>query len=88
MKTRSTYSLSDFPLGIPGIICGYKNDGEDLPSKIPEMGLLPETPFVILYQAPFSGPLYIEFGQEKSRIALRPEEAEYILVEQQEESKA
>ena len=35
----------------------------------------------ILYQAPFKGPMYIEFGDEKSRIALREEEAQFIIVE-------
>ena len=37
--------------------------------------------FKILFQAPFEGPLYIEFGEEKSRIALREEEARFIIVE-------
>ena len=46
------------------------------------MGLLPNTAFRILYQAPFGGPLYIEFGQEKSRIALRKTEAEFIIVQE------
>jgi len=52
-----------------------------MPNKIIEMGLLPETDFRILYQAPFNGPLYVEFGDEKSRIALRQEEARFIIVE-------
>ena len=52
-----------------------------MPNKIIEMGLLPQTVFKVLYQAPFSGPLYIEFGDEKSRIALREEEARFIIVE-------
>ena len=52
-----------------------------MPNKIIEMGLLPDTPFRILYQAPFRGPLYIEFGDERSRLALREEEAQYIIVE-------
>ncbi len=52
-----------------------------MPNKIIEMGLLPETKFRILYQAPFRGPLYIEFGEEKSRIALREEEARFIVVQ-------
>lgn len=52
-----------------------------MPGKIIEMGLLPETTFRILYQAPFRGPLYIEFGEERSRIALREEEARFIIVE-------
>lgn len=55
-----------------------------MPGKILEMGLLPETCFKILYQAPFRGPLYIEFGEEKSRIALREEEARFIIVERTE----
>ncbi|HEX7870247.1 MAG TPA: FeoA family protein, partial [Chryseobacterium sp.] len=50
-------------------------------TKIIEMGLLPETLFKILYQAPFNGPLYVEFGEEKSRIALRKEEGNFIIVE-------
>ena len=60
---------------------GYDNDHLKMPNKIIEMGLLPETMFRILYQAPFKGPLYIEFGEERSRIALRKEEGEFIIVE-------
>lgn len=60
---------------------GYDNDHLKMPNKIIEMGLLPETVFRILYQAPFKGPLYIEFGEERSRIALRKEEGEFIIVE-------
>ena len=52
-----------------------------MPTKIIEMGLLPETSFIILYQAPFGGPLYIEYGSEKTRIALREAEARFIKVE-------
>ena len=52
-----------------------------MPNKIIEMGLLPETSFVILHQAPFKGPLYIEYGEEKTRVALREEEAKFIFVE-------
>ncbi|WP_095074347.1 FeoA family protein [Chryseobacterium taklimakanense] len=64
-----------------GKITDYDNDDLKMPGKIIEMGLLPDTPFKILYQAPFNGPLYIEFGAEKSRIALREEEARFIIVE-------
>ncbi len=65
-----------------GKILGYDNDYLKMPNKIIEMGLLPETIFRILYQAPFKGPMYVEFGEEKSRIALREEEGEYIIVEE------
>ncbi|MDN5626860.1 MAG: ferrous iron transport protein A [Weeksellaceae bacterium] len=54
-----------------------------MPTKIIEMGLLPETVFRVLYQAPFGGPLYIEYGAEKTRIALREAEAKFIKVEHQ-----
>ena len=70
-----------FPKKLKGKICGYDNENLQMPNKIIEMGLLPATVFKILYQAPFNGPLYIEFGDEKSRIALREEEARFIIVE-------
>ena len=73
--------MSKFPKNVLGKILGYENDGIDMPTKIIEMGLLPETAFKILYQAPFGGPLYVEFGEEKSRIALRKEEGDFIIVE-------
>lgn len=73
--------MSSFPKDKFGKILGYDNDHLKMPNKIIEMGLLPETVFRILYQAPFKGPLYVEFGNEKSRIALRKEEGDYIIVE-------
>ncbi len=62
------------------MIVEYDNEELEMPGKIVEMGLIPGTAFRILYQAPFSGPLYIEYGNEKSRIALRQEEARFIVV--------
>ena len=81
MKRDDSNKLCCFPLNTSGRIVDYDNDSLKMPSKIIEMGLLPNTLFKILYQAPFSGPLYVEFGEEKSRIALREEEARYIVVE-------
>lgn len=75
------HTLSRFPKNKLGKIVGYDNDNLKMPTKIIEMGLLPETLFKILYQAPFGGPLYVEFGEEKSRIALRKEEGDFIIVE-------
>lgn len=72
--------MSDFPINKWGKIVDYDNDALEMPIKIIEMGLLPETKFKILHQAPFGGPFYIEFGRESSRIALRKEEAFFILV--------
>ena len=71
MTNNYSHKLSNFPKNKLGKILGYDDDHLKMPNKIIEMGLLPETIFKILYQAPFNGPLYIEFGQEKSRIALR-----------------
>ncbi len=81
MKNNYLQTLSRFPKNKLGKILGYNNDHLKMPNKIIEMGLLPETVFRILYQAPFKGPLYIEFGEERSRIALRKEEGEFIIVE-------
>lgn len=81
MKDNYLQTLSSFPKNKLGKILGYDNDQLKMPNKIIEMGLLPETIFRILYQAPFNGPLYVEFGEEKSRIALRKEEGEFIMVE-------
>jgi len=81
LKEDISNKLCCFPKSLMGKIIGYENDDLKMPNKIIEMGLLPETCFKILYQAPFKGPLYIEFGDEKSRIALREEEAKFIIVE-------
>ncbi len=81
LKRDISDKLCCFPRQKPGRILGYANENLTMPNKIIEMGLLPETQFKILYQAPFKGPLYIEFGDEKSRIALREEEARFIIVD-------
>lgn len=72
--------MSNFPFKKKGRILCFVNEME-LPNKIIEMGLLPNVSFQILFQAPFQGPLYVEFGEEKTKIALRKEEAEFIVVE-------
>ncbi len=81
MIKSASNKMSIFPLNKEGKILDYENQAMNMPIKIIEMGLLPKTTFKILYQAPFNGPLYIEYGTEKSRIALRKEEADYIIVE-------
>lgn len=82
MKEKGLHKLSGFPKDKMGKILGYDDDEMKMPSKIIEMGLLPDTAFRILYQAPFNGPMYVEFGEEKSRIALREEEGNFIIVEE------
>ena len=81
LESRLSTLLSRFPLRCEGLVVDYENPELTMPNKIIEMGLLPGTTFIILHQAPFRGPLYIEYGQERTRIALRVEEAEFIKVE-------
>ncbi|HAP96779.1 FeoA family protein [Epilithonimonas hominis] len=81
MQTKHIDKLCCFPKNQVGKITGYDNENLQMPTKIIEMGLLPETTFRVLYQAPFNGPLYIEYGSEKTRIALREAEARFIQVE-------
>ncbi|HBR11434.1 MAG TPA: ferrous iron transport protein A [Chryseobacterium sp.] len=83
MQKNHVDKLCCFPKNKSGKIIGYDNDNLMMPTKIIEMGLLPETSFRVLYQAPFGGPLYIEYGSEKTRIALREAEAKFIKVEHQ-----
>lgn len=82
LKDKHLHKLSGFPKNKTGKISGYDDEDLKMPTKIIEMGLLPDTTFRILYQAPFNGPLYVEFGEEKSRIALRKEEGDFIIVEE------
>jgi len=82
LKEKGLHKLSGFPKNKMGKILGYDDGQMKMPSKIIEMGLLPDTAFRILYQAPFNGPMYVEFGEEKSRIALREEEGSFIIVEE------
>lgn len=83
MQKKHIDKLCCFPKNKSGKIIGYDNENLVMPTKIIEMGLLPETVFRVLYQAPFGGPLYIEYGAEKTRIALRETEAKFIKVEHQ-----
>ena len=81
LQTKTSNKLSDFPKKTNGKIVSYNNNSLQMPIKILEMGLLPGTEIQILYQAPFGGPLYLEYGDDKTRVALREEEAKFINVE-------
>lgn len=56
---------------------------EDIPTKILEMGIVPGVFVKLKRQAPWNGPLFIEYGKEKSTVMLRKEEADCILIEMQ-----
>ncbi|MDO4763699.1 MAG: FeoA family protein [Flavobacteriaceae bacterium] len=80
-KPQNIKRLCDFPNGIKGKILEFDNEEFQMPNKIIEMGLLPDTEFVVLHRAPLGGPMYVEYGIEKTKVALRAEEAKFILVE-------
>jgi ferrous iron transport protein A len=68
LQTKHIDKLCCFPKNKIGKILGYDNENLQMPTKIIEMGLLPETTFRVLYQAPFNGPLYIEYGRTKPEL--------------------
>ena len=74
-------TLDVFPIDTLGRIHSFDNEELKMPTKILEMGLMPDTLFTILHKAPFGGPIYIEYGEENTHIALRAEEAKFIFVE-------
>ncbi len=55
---------------------------EDIPIKLLEMGILPDTIVSIISKAPFNGPYLIQYGNDFSRLSLRKEEANGILIEE------
>ena len=71
---KNPLTLFDIPDGKKVKVLGYDD-------RVLEMGILPETEVVVLHRAPFSGPLYVEYGEEDTCVALRSEEAKFILVE-------
>ena len=73
-EMKNPLTLFDIPDGKKVKVLGYDD-------KVLEMGILPETEVVVLHRAPFSGPLYVEYGEEDTCVALRSEEARFILVE-------
>ena len=73
-EMKNPLTLFDIPDGKKVKVLGYDD-------KVLEMGILPETEVVVLHRAPFSGPLYVEYGEEDTCVALRSEEAKFILVE-------
>ncbi len=80
-EMKNPLTLFDIPDGKKVKVLGYDDKITEMPTKILEMGILPETEVVVLHRAPFSGPLYVEYGEEDTCVALRSEEAKFILVE-------
>ena len=72
---KNPLTLFDIPDGKKVKVLGYDDKVTEMPTKILE------TEVVVLHRAPFSGPLYVEYGEEDTCVALRSEEAKFILVE-------
>lgn len=76
---QKSFSLSDLKRRQTAKVVGFSE--EIIPNKILEMGLVPGVSVSIKHQAPFKGPICIEYGKEKSNIMLRVDEAQSILIE-------
>lgn len=73
MKTLNT---------VPNLIKVTIEDFKDdvFPSKLLDLGLIPETNIKIIQKSPMGGMYLIELQNEKSRIAIRAEIAKKIIV--------
>ncbi len=69
--------LSDFKIKQMGVIKRILDN--PIAAKLLEYGILPGAQFCILNKAPFNGPIFIQI--DTNRIALRRNEAEFIIVE-------
>lgn len=69
--------LSDLKINAHGVIKEVLENS--FSSKLIEFGVLPGAIFSVVNRAPFKGPIFIRI--ENNRIALRREEAAFILVE-------
>jgi len=69
--------LSEFEINQQGVIKEILEN--QISSKLAEFGMLPGVTFSIQSKAPFNGPIAVLI--ENSRIAIRRQEAEFILVE-------
>jgi ferrous iron transport protein A len=69
--------LSDFKIKEMGVVKRIVEN--HLSSKLVEFGILPGVQFSILNKAPFNGPIFILI--DNNRIALRRNEAAFIIVE-------
>lgn len=47
----------------------HDNEDDVTPTKIIDMGLVPGTEFMILFQSPFNGLFYVGFGKKDGIIA-------------------
>ena len=65
-----------------GIIVDYDNNNMEMPGKIIEMGLCLIRLSGYYIRPHLEVPLYVEYGEERSKVALREEEARYIIVEE------
>jgi ferrous iron transport protein A len=72
-------NLTELLINKTALIIGF--DEHQLPIKLLELGLVPNSYIKLIQKAPFGGPLLLELGKEKNRIAIRKEQAKLILIQ-------
>jgi len=72
-------NLSTLKVNDQAIISNFET--ELIPSKLLEVGLIPNVLVKVTAKAPYGGPILIELGNHKCRIAIRQEEAKLIPIE-------
>lgn len=77
METSAT--LADLPLHQKAKIVGYSSD--DFPLKLIEFGFLTEVEIEVKCKTLWYGPILVSVGNDSSLVALRRQEAQFILIE-------
>lgn len=78
MLSDNKISLSELKPTQMAKVIGFTED--IIPNKILEMGIVPGVSVRLKRKAPWNGPLFLEYGKEKSAVMLRKEEANCILI--------
>lgn len=73
-------TLNDLPVGTSARVCDFQGE-ENVLCRLVELGLRPGLSVKIVRRVPLSGLLDVEFLY--SRLALRPEQAACLLVEEE-----
>ncbi len=85
LNNKDQYAIKTNHIISQRLVAGIKNEQKEIidyqnSDKLLEFGILPGVSFHVLQKAPFGGPIFIEI--EGYKIAVRKEEAAYIIVEE------
>lgn len=72
-------SLSELKMGENARIVGFTTN--EIPMKLYDMGVIPDSEICVYKKAPLNGPICISVGKDETLIALRFNEAMVVLVE-------